>query len=563
MKRLKLKRITLLSIKEKKGKLIELDEGFNIILGENDTGKSSLLKSIFYAFGAKTKMHPAWIAANPIVIIDFDYDLKEYIILRDKTQIVVFDKERNIINRSESITKEFALFFSSFFNFKMDLTNNENLKQQATPAYCLLPFYIDQDLGWSKTWSSFESLSQFKNWKPDIISFHAGTRSSQYYLLKAERDVQLEKNKQLNEETEIIESIKKKLSENFDKIDVDIPLDEFKEEIVKLLQELNFLKKDVEKSREKLQELYNRKQIFEDQKRITEESLMEINSDYKFCINHLENDVECPICGALYDNSFAERFSIAKDEDTCLELLQELKKNIGEVEKDIEKTKDELFNKSDRTKEMEEILKTKKEQITLKDLINYKGKQNLTSILDKQLDEIKKVIGDILVKLKEIEKDLREIDSPEKKKQIVDKYRQNMGSFLSKLNVDNLSFDNYKNLDSKIDESGSDLPRALLGYFFSILDVIYKNSKDGTFFPIIIDAPKQQEQDIKNEKTILAFIRDNIPQDSQVILGVVDLAGVEFKARQIKLKDKSSLLNESDYPNCFEYYKQLISKVYA
>jgi len=129
-------------------------------------------------------MHPKWENANPISIIDFEYDSKKYTIMRNKSTISVFDSGHKLLNLSNSITKDFTPFFSELFNFKIDLTTHNNSKQQATPAYCLLPYYIDQDQSWSKNWNAFKSLTQFKNWRNDLVTFHTGIRPSEYYNLK-------------------------------------------------------------------------------------------------------------------------------------------------------------------------------------------------------------------------------------------------------------------------------------------------------------------------------------------------------------------------------------------
>jgi len=101
-----LKQARILSLKEKKAKEVKFDEHVNIVLGDNDTGKSSLLKSIMYAFGAEPHFHPQWESISPIVMVDFNLDGRLYTILRNKTQIAVFDSDRNVLNLSESITKE-------------------------------------------------------------------------------------------------------------------------------------------------------------------------------------------------------------------------------------------------------------------------------------------------------------------------------------------------------------------------------------------------------------------------------------------------------------------------
>lgn len=549
----------ILSLKEKAGKKIEFSEGFNIIQGNNDTGKSSLLKSIYYTFGADPSMHPKWDSANPISIIDFEYDSKKYTIMRNKNNISVFDSEHKLLNLSNSITKDFTPFFSELFNFKIDLTNHDNSKQQATPAYCLLPYYIDQDLSWIKNWNAFKNLSQFKKWRQDLVTFHTGIKPSEYYKLKNEKDKFTNEKKDLEQEQKILNTIYECAINDFKDMDFNINQDEFKKEMIRLMEDLNELRSSIDKSKEELKDFYNQKQVTNMQIDIAEKALDELNKDYNFCVDKLDHAVDCPICGANYENDFAERFSISKDEDKCLDLLQDLKRKLVYVDAKIDKAKENLFEKTDRSKDIEEVLKTKKEKITFSDFINYKGNQNLLTLINSQLDAIKDKIKDLLLKISEITKYLKNLESPQKTKQITTLYKNNMRSNLELLNVHNLSEEDYKKMDCQIKESGSDLPRALLGYYFSILDVISKNSSNSTFFPIVIDSPKQQDQDNINEKAILDFIQSKSPSDAQIIIGIVDIGDVKLKGKQIMLHEKYHLLNSSEYESCLKDYKILIT----
>src|SRR3989338_2504658 len=90
MKNLKLVKMRIFSLKEKAGKVINFSDGFNIIMGDNDTGKSSLIKSIYYTFGADPMMHHDWKSANPIPMIEFELDSKKYTIMRDRNMIADF-----------------------------------------------------------------------------------------------------------------------------------------------------------------------------------------------------------------------------------------------------------------------------------------------------------------------------------------------------------------------------------------------------------------------------------------------------------------------------------------
>ena len=125
-------------------------------------------------------------------------------------------------------------------------------------------------------------------------------------------------------------------------------------------------------------------------------------------------------------------------------------------------------------------------------------------------------------------------------------YYKYMKQYLFALDVTSLPESGYKKIDANIPETGSALPRALTAYYFSIFQVMKKYTSSA-FCPIIIDSPNQQAQDIKNVDKILKFINENQPEDSQLILGLEELYGVNFECDIIKLEDKNRLLQKDDY----------------
>jgi hypothetical protein len=133
-----------------------------------------------------------------------------------------------------------------------------------------------------------------------------------------------------------------------------------------------------------------------------------------------------------------------------------------------------------------------------------------------------------------------------------------MGLYLSRLKVDRLGEASYRRIDSKIQESGSDQPRALLAYYFSILQVIRSFSSSSTICPIVIDSPNQQDQDSENLRTMLEFIRDNRPQNTQLILAVAEDLGVTFDGATINLQTRNSVLDEKEYIPVHDIIRPLI-----
>jgi predicted ATP-binding protein involved in virulence len=82
MKKLLLKEILLLSKKEGKAKKIRFDPDTTVVTGLNNTGKSSLIKSIYHCLGADVDYHPKWKGANVTCLLKFELDDKDYNILR-------------------------------------------------------------------------------------------------------------------------------------------------------------------------------------------------------------------------------------------------------------------------------------------------------------------------------------------------------------------------------------------------------------------------------------------------------------------------------------------------
>jgi hypothetical protein len=93
----------------------------------------------------------------------------------------------------------------------------------------------------------------------------------------------------------------------------------------------------------------------------------------------------------------------------------------------------------------------------------------------------------------------------------------------------------YKKISGPLHTTGSDLPRMLLAYMFSILGLVW-DAKNTPLCPIVIDSPNQQDQEFLNEIGMLEFIRDRRPVNSQLILCLVDDQGIDFGGTVVELQ---------------------------
>jgi hypothetical protein len=480
-------------------------------------------------------------------LLKFTIDGELYSILRFGNLFSIFDKNANHLQSFNSITNELAPFISNLLDFKIKIPDSKGKLINPPPAYYFLPFYIDQDKGWVNNWSSFERLGQIPKYKKHISEYHIGLRPNDYYVLlnqinSIKEDVD-EKNSEIRVQTNVMSKLDQKVNPGQFNIDIE----SFQKEIEELLVECQKLKEKEDEQKSYLTKLYNQKMTINSQIKLVESSHGELKKDFEFANKYLDDSVECPTCGATYDNSFNDRFSIAQDENRCYELLQQLRNELHDIDVSIDKAKSDFTKNTLNKNRISELLEVKKTQIKLQEVIENEGKKEVRQILKSDIDSMRSNVIKSEYDLRNIQKELKKFDKSERKKEILGIYTEKMHAATISLNVFNLNDSCYKKVDAKINETGSDKPRALLAYFYSILHVMTKYSSS-VFAPVVIDSPNQQDQDDANLKRIYSFIIDKQPEGSQLILASADTdREIPFKGKRIILENKDSLLVKDQF----------------
>lgn len=560
MKEFKLEEMLLLSLKEQKAKKVKFHPNRTIILGRNSTGKSCLIKSIYQTFGAEPQnIHPNWKEANAISLVHFSIDNEKYSIIRSNKVYCLYDSSSVKLGQFNRVS-ELGTYLARLFDFNIQLPNKEGEIVTPPPAYLFLPYYADQDKSWTSNWTSFSKL-YLPNAKLDIINYHTGIKPNQYYEAKNELGIVNDGIQGIEKDITIVRSLLKNLKEKLSQIDFSISIEDFQEEIKELLVSCEELNKIQNKHKQVLTTLYNQKINLEAQLEITQRALLETSKDYAFAIKEIDENVLCPSCGADYENNFAERFGIAQDEQRCLDLIMELKEDIGGIEKRISKINLDFSVNNKEMVQIEKLLEGKKESIKLKDVIESEGRKEMKLLFEAEISAFETELKEKLLLKNELEKEVKKFEDKKRSNEIRLEYRNSMASNLNQLNVHSLDEKYYKRIDSSIQESGSAMPRALMAYYYSILSVIKKYGSSA-FCPIIIDSPNQQGQDKGNLPRLIKFIIDKQPKDSQLILGLEELPDGYTNEYIIELKEERSLLRADDYDEVMSeikpYLKQII-----
>lgn len=548
----------LLSRQEKRARKVEFHPRTTLVRGDNGTGKSSLLKSIYACFGAKPEVvHESWTRANVSGLVTFTVDGVRRTVARDGKRYALFDENGKLTAVFTSVMSGLGPALAKLFGFELRLVTRQDELVVPPPAYFFLPFYVDQDKSWGDTWSGFASLSMFPGYKRILAEYHTGIKPNEYYKARGEHGAVKATLKEPSARLELLEKLLLNIEERMRVAVFDIDIDNYRKEIEELLGLCAGLRAREEELKQGLVRLHNEKTQTELQIAIAKATLSDLREDFQFVSQEVtESSVTCPTCGQHYDNSFLSRFSLARDENRCDELLVELHDDLAEVDKQLTAMKAKHTALTDEITRANNILATKQGDIQLKDLLESEGRKEVQRVLREDIARIKEEIAEIEKKLSGLKDTMNSFEDRKRVKQLTGEFRDLMNGHLSVLGMSTKKL--Y--VHSRITETGSDLPRALLAYFFSVLRMIKEHST-AVFCTMVIDSPNQQDQDRTNHIRILEFIRDHRPKGSQLILGLVNNLGVNFDGKVIELSDKNHLLQEEDYAACAEEAEQYFSQM--
>jgi hypothetical protein len=501
------------------------------------------------ALGATPKVvHPKWLDLNVTLLLRFSLDDSAYFMLKTGRQHCLFGSDKKLLGKYTRITSGLGPVFADLFGFHLQLTNTKTRQpEQATPALLFLPYYFDQDSSWVENWSAFANLTQFKDYRKAIAEFHTGIKPNEFYQAKASKTIAETKREELRHNRAVVKRVLEKIEVLMKDNEFDIDLDSYQYEIGLLLEKCNELRVDEQRIKEEMIQLDSRRRSIERQIHITHEAAMELGQDFAFASDDLDDDVECPICGAHYENSFAERFQIASDEDQLRSALVEMQQELEACTLKIEERSKIADEVAGRIGQISELLEARQGEVKLNDILRSEGKKEVRGVLRKELDDLHIEVGKADLEVEAAAETMKQWTDRKRVTEIKEFYRQRMDNYLMKLDVTELNEESYKEVDCNIKESGSDKPRALLAFYFAILKTIEKYSTTTTFCPIVIDSARQQEQDSVHWRKMLEFMRDTRPKQSQMIVGLVDDFDISLGGPVLTLTEERQLLQEEEY----------------
>jgi len=540
-------KLSLLSFKEKAGLEVTFDPQLTVFLGANRVGKSSILKSLYWALGAEpVQVHKRWIDANVVAKLDFSVDGTSYSIVRHKKRFGLFDEFGGLLITTSKVTSELGPALAKILGFELRLTDANGVTQIPPPAFAFLPYYVDQDRGWIQPWQSFDKLGQFPNHRQDAIFYHSGIRSNEFYRLRAEQTEKRIARSAVIEQRKVVEGALSRFEEQRDLVPIEFDPKAYQDILVRLIEEADRLEEHRHARNVVLGELASNRRMLVEQITIAKAALGEFEKDYAYLIKSIDEDVICPTCGTEHENSFAHRFSLVEDREACRDFLLSANAKLDDLNRQIEIKTTELGRSDARIERIQKALEEKRGDFALADIISSEGDKRAAEFLHRDIAQLAGEIATLDHDIDELTRKLAEMNDKNRKAAIQDFYFEKMTAFLRALRVDSLSASEVEQIDTKIRDTGSDQPRAVLSYVLAFAWTATEFSPS-TLCPLVLDSPIQQDQDPPNAKAILRLIFDKQPPGVQVILASVSRHNEQHSGKEITFDREYHLLSKEKF----------------
>lgn len=558
MKRLTIKKLIVISQSESRSLEVPFENGLNIILGGNKTGKSSIIKSIFTTLGCECKSIEAdWKKLISSYLLFFNYGEKQLCIVRQGKKFQIFeysDHAYACVIETEAF-HEYSNCLMDILEINMPCISKDGKQFNVTPPLLFRFQYIDQDDGWNKIADSFSNVAYVKDWKPNTNKYVCGYLDDAYYKLQAKKAEQTlikdDKKKELNYNQNFVSRISSTLTQiedmqSVDEVTTNIESLLAKSEELRKMQfsynaEMNVLENDIYVNHHKLHTV--------------EHNLVETKKDIEYAMSQ-DDELVCPICGTIYANGLDEQLNITSDYAHCEKLIEELKNSISVSTGKLEELKEKYRTVSLEIQSIEQQIQNSQDLLSYSSFYKNKGQYEIYESCKGQLDAIQKEIDSYVSKIALIDDKINEQKSKERSQNIREDIENYCRILADAINLPK-TFIQLRDFVQVINRTGSETPR--LVYMYQSALYLYNLSRAYSPFNFyVVDTPNQQGQDTDNLESIFKSLELFLSDEGQVIVGTERETGMEEKANNvIKLTEKRRCLNNINYNKHIELLEKL------
>lgn len=543
MKKVKFKSIVIYDLTKKRGFTQTFLPGVNVVTSaENHVGKSCLVKSLYYALGADINYDQNWDVRSKTFCLNFSVNDSQYYIIRKNKSFLLLDGDNNA-SFCTHVSTELNFILKNIFDFGVYLTNKRTKKLELTPpAFTYLPYFIDQDKGWSsEMFSSFENLAQYN--APErraSVLYHYNVRDENF--VKTENVLVDEKTKHeaVKRESDLLKKTLLVLEDEAKGINIVANVEELAKVMENSRKQTELLLKQALVSRERIQRLQEVASFYSIRlKQIKSYTRSDSNND-------ITGIKRCSHCGYIDDESIYDVAHKAFYERNKSYIVKQVQSHLSNLSKEIEKEKNnyDCLQKKLQLNHAE----LSEQNHGYEAYIKHQGLESSMYNINKKLIQLQSDIERIDKIIKDLEAQKRQI--VKRDSDVNKKYIGYAHQFMSQLGVpfeDDTVIDTSSLLKNR--SQGAMLPKTIVALHAAILETIrFQNSK--IMFPFVVDSPCTMEASDSSRTEILNFLHrlDYLPQ---VIISTVDYkkyaTNKENELNLIELSQPRSLLSGDVY----------------
>ena len=550
--------ITMVDLTNKEAKRISFSAGKNMLTSEhNHLGKSVIMKSLYYTLGAEVYYPSPIKKLNLLTYIDFTYKEHLYRVARLRNSFVLYCD--GLFVDSYSSVGDFEEKLSSIFDLEINLVGKDQNGTivRCPPAFYYMPYYIDQENGWSANSFSFDRMTQFDlPQRKNSFFFHLGVFDNDYVnvskrLKSNDRQIGVLV-KENDKYSTVIETLNDGMDSTqmaFDIASLEHAISIRENEIKQVLDEIAKIRKQLVEAEDQFLQLTHDKEMLS--KYIKKKSPIMEKSDTEL--------MECPRCGMVFERTMTQKLEKLYLLESLHDDYVSISDNEAKIERKIIKLRDKFDRQQDLLENYEKSLADNRE------IYNTYLKSKAT----KQL--LKDYRGQILANTEKIEK-LRK-DNAESKKLLGEyltqknkaneSYMLKFSKLLVGLDIPKDQIEENSEPGSSIIASGAYGPRCKIAQMLAFVETQKTLTSEIITFPIVIDSPNALEQDKEHLDSVIRTILTWDKTDNQIIVASIqgrDIASTIPDVNMIELKNpQNHLFNADEYLS----YESEISDIFT
>lgn len=507
--------IIITDIIEKTSKKVVFASKRNLITSDsNGKGKSTIMKALYHSLGANAAFDDNINKKAMIFDISLSFNDVKYRVVRYIDQYLVFKNGKLDISCRYGNIVELSEYYKKEFDMYVYLKDRVGGLPIAPPAYSFIPYYLDQDCSWKKEQMPFDSLGQYEKLsKNDLYYYHLSIFNDIYNEVKSKSKEQQVICKKIEEEINQTQNVYMQLKEQLGSISICVNEQEIEVLISHLSRKINDIFILFNKVKNELFVLENEKAECDCQIANINERLRVIEKD----LSEPKATAQCPQCGSIFELDIEKEVRDLYNKTFLINRREFYISRIEEIAKEVSLKKLDLERYTKELNALETQLREEKAEYD-----TYTRRK----VADALFSDLLQKIGTLTNKLKretallnEYNEKLQEFEV--KTEKIKTAFRNIYIGNLIQLNVKKFNADKIKAFN-KLAIGGSQYVRSTLAFFYTFIELKKRFNKGKFECPLIIDSPREGEQDDMNSKNILEFIFGKYDGEGQLIVASVN-----------------------------------------